>query len=644
MTALADIAANIAACLRDKRFAEAEALCLTLSATPGESAATQAERLHIQGFVDFHLGRTDAAISKISKAIACNRKNLRFYLSLADIHSHTDDSAAAEAALQNGLKQFPNAGALQQRLAEIWLARNKTTEAITLLQRSIKTAPTAQAYVSLGKALCDTARASEAIDVLQKGLNQFPSTIALMIELADANVLLDKLDESVALYQRAFQLNPSWPGLCAKIGTLFMSIFDYAGAAQTFRTGLQINPHDVACHVNLGLALFCLGKNKEAEQSLMFAAQIAPGQPGTLNGLGVLAETRGDTKAALGYYQQALDADPSFNRARFNRALLYLRQGDIEAGSAEYEHRWGANTSRLQTKVRPFTQPRWQGQDLKGGKLLVWGEQGLGDEVRTAAMIPDLLARNLSVVLECNERLMPLFQRSFPAAKVIATKTPVLADTRDPAIKAQIAADSLLQIVRPSLSAFPKAIAYLRADPDKVASLKSQLDTTKTKLRVGISWMSKSAQFGAGKSTALLDWTPILKTKGVQFVDLQYGDTTPDREQVRRTLGVDVTHITDLDLKEDIDGLAALISACDLVITVSNTTAHLAGALGVPTWVMTASGFFQVWAWFAQRRDSPWYPAVTLYRQHKHGDWDPLIREIASDLKSTDLQSLRPAS
>ncbi|MDX2225456.1 MAG: hypothetical protein SFV21_22070, partial [Rhodospirillaceae bacterium] len=131
------------------------------------------------------------------------------------------------------------------------------------------------------------------------------------------------------------------------------------------------------------------------------------------------------------------------------------------------------------------------------------------------------------------------------------------------------------------------------------------------------------------KSTSLADWRPILSAPGVVFVDLQYGDTLAERAAA----GAELVHLQDMDLTNDLDGLAALTAACDLVITVSNTTAHLAGALGVPTWVLVATGWGSLWYWGAGTPDTPWYPTAKIFTRRSGQDWRPLLTEVAEALQ-----------
>jgi len=401
----------------------------------------------------------------------------------------------------------------------------------------------------------------------------------------------------------------------------------YEDAIAAFRRVLAHEPQHANTHALMGLGLLMTGGFAEAKTSLETAAQLAPHLATIHDGLGVLAEDEGRYDDAIAHFEKALSLDGQFATAHFNRAAARLRRGDLKEGLAELEWRWRLPRDARATKLRDFPQPLWTGEALGESAVLVWGEQGLGDEIRTAGVIDDLMRRGDKVVFECDPRLTALAQRSLPQATIVARQDPPAPELLAGSITQQCPGDSLIRFVRPSLEQFPRRASYLAADQSRVAAFRERLKPVAgSRPVVGLSWNSWNAQFARGKSMTLRDWTPILRQINVCFVDLQYGQTDEERE------GLAITHLPDLDLTADIDGVAALISACDLVITVSNTTAHLAGALGVPAWVMLPFGHFQPWYWFSERTDSPWYPSVKLYRQSKFGDWPAVIARVTDDL------------
>jgi ADP-heptose:LPS heptosyltransferase len=186
--------------------------------------------------------------------------------------------------------------------------------------------------------------------------------------------------------------------------------------------------------------------------------------------------------------------------------------------------------------------------------------------------------------------------------------------------------------LRRDAEAFPqRPQGFLTPDAARAAELRAGLkDDGRT--MVGLSWKSQNPKFEKAQSARLTDFASLLQRPGCRFVDLQYGDTSADREAVERELGVTVEHLDDIDNTRDIDGLAALMAACDAVVTVSNTTAHLAGALGRPTLVFVPYGHARLWYWFKDRGDSPWYPRLRVARQHSGQSWSDLIAASADEV------------
>lgn len=258
-------------------------------------------------------------------------------------------------------------------------------------------------------------------------------------------------------------------------------------------------------------------------------------------------------------------------------------------------------------------------------RVLAWGEQGIGDRILLAGMLADLHEAAGDVAVETEPRLVPLLARSFPALEILAEGEPPAGS----GFMSQIALGALGQHFRKQPDAFPSRSTYLRADPARTAALRHRYTIAPDRLLIGISWCSRNAAFGRFKSVGLAEWAPILAVPGVTFVNLQYGDTHDERSRIEAP---HILHDATIDPLRDLDGAASQIAAMDLVITTSNTTAHMAGALGIETWTLLPSGPGLLWYWFQDREDSPWYPSMRLFRQHRPGDWTELIARVASRL------------
>jgi hypothetical protein len=318
--------------------------------------------------------------------------------------------------------------------------------------------------------------------------------------------------------------------------------------------------------------------------------------------------------------------DSNGAEAKRNKGLMLLNRGKFAAGWPLFEYRKGVGPdSRREKEI-----PRWKGNALNG-KLWVWGEQGLGDHILYASMIDDLRARTNSIVVEVEPRLVGLFSRSFPDIEVI----PMGESAPQTGIEAQIPIASLGGYLRTDWSSFQKTSerGYFTADPARTLALRSRLSGGNQKI-VGISWRSVRRRLGASKSAQLEDFLQILRLPGIRFVDLQYGDTSEDRRRLQSATGISLTRFDDIDNTNDIDGLAALMTACDVIVSVSNTNAHLAGALGRPTWVFAPYGFSQIWYWFPETSKSPWYPRVEVRHQGTNQSWEEVISSTAAEIET----------
>jgi hypothetical protein len=309
-----------------------------------------------------------------------------------------------------------------------------------------------------------------------------------------------------------------------------------------------------------------------------------------------------------------------------------LATGHLAEGWQDYAWRlrWDMTVRRGQSRAVGQIAPEWDGSNLSGS-LLVVPEQGLGDQIFYAGMLVDLEHKLPGSTVCLEPRLIPLMARSF---KQLHFVSPAQIDEKTCIAERHFAAQthigSLGQFFRRDASDMGRVQhGYLRADARQIAALKHRLHKTLStkhkKLVCGLSWHSKNDEFGRDKSLTLSSLLPMLSLPGMRFIDLQYGATADERAELLANHQLDLQKFEDIDNFNDIDTLAALISACDIVVTVSNTTAHLAAALGKPVIVMLPSSPSLFWYWHIDRNDSPWYPSAVLLRQTQPRDWQDVI-------------------
>jgi hypothetical protein len=310
--------------------------------------------------------------------------------------------------------------------------------------------------------------------------------------------------------------------------------------------------------------------------------------------------------------------------------------GRLEEGWKEYDGRFWYLEERVPR--RPVPPVYWGGEDLTGKRLLVWTEQGIGDAIIYSSMIPELAQRASAVYLECEPRLIPIFSRSFPGVQVFTLREGGDPNATMPSADYQSAIGSLGRFMRPNLDSFPRHNGYLVPNAEKVAEFKRRYAPGPV---VGISWRSSKHAAGLVKTVPLSEWAPILRVPGIKFVNLQYGDNRAEIADVTSKLGVEIFEDAEVNALKDMDGFLAQVAALDLVITVSNTTAHVAGAANVPVWLALPSKGLGLWYWFQRRADSPWYPSMRIFRGQVEnlnilGDlawWSNIVGRMASELE-----------
>ncbi len=452
---------------------------------------------------------------------------------------------------------------------------------------------------------------------LREGIKLDPTNVDFLLPMA---ALLDErgqAEPALRHYRQALTQCPDDVSVRTAYGELLMrpdtEVFDPAKARRQFDHVIAAEPDFAPALINLGVLEHWEGRYREALETLQRAADLLIQSPAeraiALRNAADVLRDLGRLDDALETYQRALDLDPENAQAKMNRAMALLLAGRFAEGFDAYEARW----CQPGTIPPSHAAPAWSGARLDhGGRLAVLGEQGLGDQIMFASCLPDLDAYADAVSAQVEPRLVSLFARSFAGCDIRSTAGP----SAEPEATAHCPIGSLPRFLRRSPSDFPSHAGYLKAAPERVRTFAQQLAAIEPGLRIGLSWRSGSPAGGARRSASLAeDWRPVLTARGCTFVALQYGDIEDDVAAAPAPIHV----LSDLDPSGDIDGLAAAISALDLVITTANVTAHLAGALGKPAWVLVPDQ--PSWRWLASGETCPWYPSLRLFRQRKPGDW-----------------------
>jgi tetratricopeptide (TPR) repeat protein len=449
----------------------------------------------------------------------------------------------------------------------------------------------AAALVLLGIVARKTHRAAEAVDWLRRATSCRPDDAAIRCELGRALADGRRFDEAVVEFRRAIELNPNGAGACLNLGAVLGQLDQPEAAIAWCRRAVELAPNDPIAQFNRGNVARSLGLLDEATAALEMALRLAP----------------------------------DFAAAHWNCGYCYLLAGDFARGWREHEWRASAGEVALDN----YPQPRWTGESLEGRTILVHGEQGIGDEILFGSCLPELILRAGHCAIVCDPRLAPLFERSFPQATVhgFARRQDRQGMPLAQRIDVQIPIGSLPLYLRTTRNSFPQRERFLTADAAQVADWKNRFARLGPGLKIGISWRAGGQPGERRMRTTSLDlWRPLLSLPRARFVNLQYGDCVDELAAVKRDCGIEIHDWADADPLVNMDAFAAKVAALDLVVSVDNSTVHLSGALGVPTWVLLPQ--VPGWRWSIADERSVWYPSLRLFRQPRRGDWAAVFENV----------------
>ena len=423
------------------------------------------------------------------------------------------------------------------------------------------------------------------------------------------------------------------PGLAFSwfaVGNSASRDFNHIAAATGFRRALVLDPLHHAAHHNLGQALRRQGRVAQPITSLRRSLVLEPSQDHVLVVLGQLRLMVRDIEGMRRYFYRARAANPENPEAQFFGALGDLRTGRLDAGWQRYFWHLKLGFPKLTRRQRL---PSWPDQEVDPTGTLVWNDQaGVGEEVMYLGALPQLVERVGRLAISCTSKLAPLLRRSFPEMTVTTCKQTQPEDLGLGARPAEVPLILAVAALRRSLMDFPVHQGYLRADPAVVARLRERYGDPDGRPLIGISWSSPRGFQGPDKAVPLADWGPVFQTLNARFISLQYHADPNEIAEARARHGVDILVDPDLDTFADLDNLAAQISAMDRVLSISNITAHLAGALGQPVEMIYPSEIALLWYWFHDRSDSPWYPSMTIHRPPPGGSRAGLMQCLANYL------------
>ena len=562
----------------------------------------------------------------------------------AAVERHQNGNLAAANMIYEEIRKIDPDNVVALQLSGVLACQVQQYEAsLSLFSRAIYLKPDyAEAYNNRGITFKDMGQFDDALADYSKAVSLKPNYIDALYNCGIALQQLNRLDEAIVSYSKAISLRPNYVKALNNRGNIFKDLDRLDEALADLSKAVKLKPDDAVALNNRGLVLRGLGRFEAAmsdsnaaillnenfaeafhnralilkdleclEDALVDfnkVISLKPDDREAYSNRALVLKDLGRFDEAMADLNKAIALDPTYPEAHWNKALQLLLFGEFEEGWPLFEWRWKTK-QHIETELTT-SKPQWSGEANK--RVFLWAEQGIGDEIMYASLIPELAASSSKLIVQCDERLIPLFKRSFiDGIEYRCRKSPAPEDSYD----CHIPMGSLPNIFRPSLDSFSKASkAYLHCESERSQELRKTLLKGEAKTLIGISWNSSSPIAGAHhRNITLSDMAQHLDAPDVQLVNLQYGDVSDEIAKLKEDHGIEVAEVSEIDNRNDIDGLAALIMACDQIVSIDNATVHLAGALGANTKVLLP--FNRSWQWGLDRSDSYWYGSLQLHRQ-----------------------------
>jgi tetratricopeptide (TPR) repeat protein len=510
----------------------------------------------------------------------------------------------------------------------IQLQSGKAGAALRLLEAALKINPTSpEAMSNLGMTLSALSRHVEGLAMIDKALEVAPRAVETLNNRGNVLLKLKRPADALSAFEQALAIEPRYVGARLNRGTALAELGRFEEALAIYDGALAAMPRHAETHVNRGNALSSLGRSAEAVAAFERALAIRPDYVGALVGRGGALQALNRHREAIADFDRAAALDKSNADARHNAGLARLTLGDYLRGFEDYEWRWRRTGM---PPPRSLGRPLWLGEyPLARKTILLHAEQGLGDCIQFVRYAPLLARGGAKIVLEVPAALTKLLARVEGVTTVVARGEAL------PAFDVHCPLASLPRALRTEPSSIPAGTPYLAPRAERIAAWRARIDPLPIP-RIAIAWAGNAAHPNdLNRSIALNQLAPLLAKKA-SFVSVQRDLRAADAEAL-----AGVPSLIDVSGElADFGDTAAVLALVDLVITVDTSVAHLAGALGRPTWIIVP--FSPDWRWMLDREDSPWYPTARLFRQSAPGDWTSVVARVREALTTFSTQTFGP--
>ncbi len=577
----------------------------------------------------FNLGNALKVQSKLEDAVICYKQAIELKPKDTDLYVNLGNALREDGKLNEAIEYYrkaselnPDNAGFQCNLGAALQESGKVDDAIVCYKQAITINPNyAMAHSNLGSVFQEKDKPEDAITNYKKAITLKPDYAEAYNNLGSSLQGLGKLDEAVAYHNKAISLIPDYAEAYNNLGIALLELGKPDEAVECHNKAIALKPSYAAAHNNLGTALMEQCKFDAAIASYKKGIELNPDYAEAYNNLGTVLKESGEPSDAIASYKLAIELNPHYAQAHLNMAFALLLTENFKKGWQEYEWRLRIKGCTPKTTRKPM----WDGSPLNGKSILVYTEQGLGDSIQFIRYIPMVKEQGGRVIVECQQSLHSLF-RNCDGIDEIKKITP---DTKSPAqFNAHVPLLSLPGIFDVNMDLIPPNVPYIKSDPVLMSKWRTKLDHDNN-FKIGIVWAGNPKHKNdRNRSCSLKNFEHLTDISGLTLFSLQKGPASVETKNPPNGIKI-------IDLENELNDFAdtaAVIDNLDLIISVDTSVAHLAGAIGKPVWVLLP--FIPDWRWFLKRNDSPWYPNMRLFRQHKLHDWKGVFEQVKKALIS----------
>ena len=545
------------------------------------------------------IGVTNKDLGKLDKAIEAYNKALSLKPNYAEAYNNIGNALKDQGKLEEATESYKKAFSIKPEYDE--------------------------AYFNMGIVLQIQGKLEEAIEAYNKALLLNPNYFQAYYNLGIALQIQDKLEEAIEAYNKALLLNPNYAQAFYNMGVSFKAQGKLDKAIESFNKALSLKPDYAQAHNNMGVSLQAQGKLDKAIEAYNKALSLKHDYAAAHNNMGNVLQASGATKKAIQAYKKSILFRSDFASAHKNLSFALLSCGSYQEGLDEYEWRW--KTDEFLTNYRHFSQPLWKKEtNLNGKTILIWCEQGVGDTITWSSCISLIASEAKHCILECQEKLVPLLERSFPNIEVKVENRNW--DKKRDDIDFHIPMGSLYKNLSIDIFQKTKVNSYLTPNPDRIKYWRKRLNSIGNGPNIGISWKSVlMSPERIPNYASIFDWSPLFTIPDITLINLQPKDFEADLNKIKNKFDVEVYNFNDLDHFDNIDDVAALCSALDMVVSTKTTVPLISAGVGTITKLAN-------WRQSSWNNDllNPRGPLVQIYERNTWEPWNNVFQLIAEDI------------